>query len=544
MNPSYFKFQSVFPNLRTGKSKSKVSIGNQSLDDILSFNIYLYTILTKPNQNAMKKPFILLMALFFNQISFSQSCLPEGITFTTQSQIDNFHNDYPGCTIIEGNVNFAPNMVTSLVGLNGITAVNGDLNINITLLKYLSGLNSLTKVGGNLIFNHNDRFRSLSSLENLDSVGGVFELSYSDTLPDLNGLENLTYVGDSLRIIHCDSLANLSGLENLAHVGNLIIIYWNGGLLSLDGLNGLDSITSIYIHDNNALTDVSALGNLDTIPNYLSFGHNDILPGFYGLNSIKAINGGLRVTNNDAIVDFEGFDSLSYAGFLLIGSTDVGGNASLINLSGLENVRHLDGDLIISRNPMLVDLGALSGLDSIAGYIEIYKNTALTTLDGLDNIGPKSISDLTITDNWSLSECAVESICKYLAAPGGDVDIHNNDPGCDSREEVEAACNLLSTDDNSGQSACIFYPNPARDNSHFSFRLPDCVVQAGISQDQYVSLKIYDLQGKEIVTVLDEMKPAGEYTVWFDASILEPGIYIYHLAANGQNYTGKLIVIR
>jgi hypothetical protein len=498
-----------------------------------------------PILKAMKKSLFFVIILCLARFpAVSQSCLPEGITFQSQSQIDNFHNDYPGCTIIEGDVNFAPNMVTSLVGLNGITAVNGDLNINITLLNYLSGLNSLTKVGGNLIFNHNDRFRSLSSLENLDSVGGVFELSYSDTLPNLNGLENLKYVGDTLRLIHCDSLANFSGLENLNYVGNLIFIYWNNGLLSLDGLDGLETISSIYVHDNNALTDVSALGHLDTIPGYLSFGHNDILPGFFGLNGIKAIMGGLRVTNDDAIVSMAGLDSLSYAGFLLLGSPDVGGNESLISLAGLENVQHLNGDLIIAQNPMLNNLTALAGLDSVAGYIEIIDNTSLSNLDGLENIAPQSISDITIIENSMLSECAVESICTYLNSPGTTAEIHDNNTGCDSREEVQAACKLLSTNENQDRPACTFYPNPAGDHAHFTFRLPDCVIQAGISHNQQVSLKIYDLQGKEIAAILDEMKSAGEYTVRFDASILEPGIYFYHLTANGQNSTGKLIKIR
>jgi hypothetical protein len=43
-------------------------------------------------------PAILLLS---NTILFSQGCLPEGITFTTQDQIDNFQANYPECTEIE-----------------------------------------------------------------------------------------------------------------------------------------------------------------------------------------------------------------------------------------------------------------------------------------------------------------------------------------------------------------------------------------------------------------------------------------------------------
>ena len=53
----------------------------------------------------MRKLFLLLYVLAISHSSlFSQGCLPEGITFTTQEQIDNFQTNYPGCTEIEGNI--------------------------------------------------------------------------------------------------------------------------------------------------------------------------------------------------------------------------------------------------------------------------------------------------------------------------------------------------------------------------------------------------------------------------------------------------------
>ena len=51
----------------------------------------------------MKKLIFLIVAVAINYAAvFSQGCLPEGITFTTQEQIDNFQINYPGCTEIEG----------------------------------------------------------------------------------------------------------------------------------------------------------------------------------------------------------------------------------------------------------------------------------------------------------------------------------------------------------------------------------------------------------------------------------------------------------
>jgi hypothetical protein len=55
----------------------------------------------------MKKLILIIAAVAFSHsITFSQGCLPEGITFTTQAQIDSFQIDYPGCTEIEGDEHY------------------------------------------------------------------------------------------------------------------------------------------------------------------------------------------------------------------------------------------------------------------------------------------------------------------------------------------------------------------------------------------------------------------------------------------------------
>ena len=66
------------------------------------------------------------------------------------------------------------------------------------------------------------------------------------------------------------------------------------------------------------------------------------------------------------------------------------------------------------------------------------------------------------------------------------------------------------------------------------------------SQAGHVTLKIYDVQGREVATILDERMPAGERLVQFDGSKLPAGIYFYRLTANGEQATanGKIVVVR
>ncbi|MCD4746108.1 MAG: hypothetical protein K8R58_07400, partial [Bacteroidales bacterium] len=78
----------------------------------------------------MKKLTLLIVLTFIIQAYVSsQTCLPEGIEFTTQAEIDNFQTNYPNCTEIEGDVTINGINITNLNGLNVLTAFGGDLSI-------------------------------------------------------------------------------------------------------------------------------------------------------------------------------------------------------------------------------------------------------------------------------------------------------------------------------------------------------------------------------------------------------------------------------
>ena len=143
----------------------------------------------------MKK---LLLVTLISLISFtvlSQSCLPEGITFTTQEQIDNFQTDHPGCTEIEGNVQIMGQDISNLDGLINITSIGGYLNvIDNPILSSLSGFMNLTYVGGGLYIGvvgygswGNPSLTNLSGLGNLSFIGGGLVICANDILINLNG---------------------------------------------------------------------------------------------------------------------------------------------------------------------------------------------------------------------------------------------------------------------------------------------------------------------------------------------------------------------
>ena len=88
------------------------------------------------------------------------------------------------------------------------------------------------------------------------------------------------------------------------------------------------------------------------------------------------------------------------------------------------------------------------------------------------------------------------------------------------------------------------YPNPFN---------PSTSIQYAISSTQFVTLKVYDLLGREVATLVNEEKPAGSYNVEFrmqnlptgQAGLeLSSGIYFYKLQAGDFVETKKMILLK
>jgi hypothetical protein len=79
------------------------------------------------------------------------------------------------------------------------------------------------------------------------------------------------------------------------------------------------------------------------------------------------------------------------------------------------------------------------------------------------------------------------------------------------------------------------YPNPFNPSTSIRYR---------VSIISNVSLKVYDVLGNEVATLVNEEKPAGTYEVSFNASELSSGIYFYKLSAGSLVKTKKMILIK
>jgi len=107
------------------------------------------------------------------------------------------------------------------------------------------------------------------------------------------------------------------------------------------------------------------------------------------------------------------------------------------------------------------------------------------------------------------------------------------------RDSVYALLNPTSIEDNNVSvnefSLEQNYPNPFNPSTKISWQSPEGIWQ---------TLKVYDILGNEVATLVNEYKPTGSYEVEFDASRLSSGVYFYQLRTGEYVQTKKMILLR
>ncbi|MFH1121965.1 MAG: T9SS type A sorting domain-containing protein [Bacteroidota bacterium] len=448
----------------------------------------------------MKKLILIIAAVAFSHsITFSQACLPEGITFTTQAQIDNFQTNYPGCTEIEGDVQIGETAsstdITNLNGLSVITSIGNDLIIGVYTwpfyvsnphLTSLTGLDNLTSVGGNLNISYDTALISLAGLESLTSIGGGLLIEENYNLTNIGGIGNLASIGDNLRISYNSSLTSLGGLENISSLGGLFIS--GNAMTNLIGIENVTSISGGCYIGGSALNSLSGLENLISIGGSLSISSNGGLTSLTGLDNLTYVDGDFWISQNNSLTSLSGLDNLTtISNFLYISNSN-----NLTSLTGLESVTSVGGSISIHGNPSLTSLSGLEGLTSIGFYLSIHDNDVLTSISGLE--GLTSIGELSIMDNYSLATCEAEWLCNYLSNPAGSINIYGNAEGCNNPPEVADACGITLN--------CLPYGNyyfhSQADVDDFQSYYPDCTELEG---NVWINgIDITNLNGLNLVT--------------------------------------------
>lgn len=159
--------------------------------------------------------------------------------------------------------------------------------------------------------------------------------------------------------------------------------------------------------------------------------------------------------------------------------------------------------------------GILVGTDSLGVFLYSDDGDSLGSRnDGLTNL---NIHTLTIDNNDYVYAGTDDGIWRRILSEITSVE----------EEEIDQVPTELSLSQN--------YPNPFN---------PGTNMQYAISSKQFVSLKVYDVLGNEIETLVNEEKPAGTYEVTWHAANLPSGVYFYELKAGEFFQTKKMLLLK
>jgi hypothetical protein len=79
------------------------------------------------------------------------------------------------------------------------------------------------------------------------------------------------------------------------------------------------------------------------------------------------------------------------------------------------------------------------------------------------------------------------------------------------------------------------FPNPFN---------PSTVVGFQVGTQDLASLRVYDIMGREVAVLVNEVMPAGEHFVTFDATNLASGVYVYRLQVGSEVFTKRMTLVK
>jgi hypothetical protein len=394
----------------------------------------------------------------------AQSCLPDGLYITRQSEIDSFSFHYPGCVVIEGNLQFQGEDVNNFLGLSHLREIKGMLRLYETKAHTLEGFEGLERLGS-LVLDPSYFLENINALGQIDSLD-VLDIHYNPALADLSGLSQLTYArqvrfrnigltdltffnpGLSFQSFILEELQSLksvngfpispasdqenqviqfSDLDSLTHIEamlglkqvNLLSIDDCPMLQSLDGLDSLEKASDLSVYNNVRLVNVMGLQNLHDITD-LYIGDNIELTGIEGLENITRIHNlyltghpqlsslegirNLEVVENNVQIEFNEITDLRGLARLdsVYGYLILRGNPRIKDLDGLQSLAHIGDLLYLWDNDSLQHISHLTALNSVKS-INFYRNDRLTDISLLRRFN-KLMGSLSIKENTQLTD--------------------------------------------------------------------------------------------------------------------------------------------
>jgi hypothetical protein len=327
-------------------------------------------------------------------------------------------------------------------------------------------------------------------------------------------------------------------------------------------LNGYDNVLRHY----NA-----SVGSTSAQIQYIEFDHNTIynFAGANGLFQLGNIVQGFKFTNNllvDALsLGWDTTDAMRYQEY-------TGGVLTDTTASGIYVMHLIEHYVYANQSPVFTIANNIVSYDTaVTNY---WKKYSIATPPYLDNTITAAVSGTTFTtvsDPIKLKNVPnVLSNVLYSYKANGygytvgtdtlDIDRHTAAFWLDSLDASYTTTNAafkgtdgLPVGSNNWNSKVVTGVNKVNNNLPNSFSLsqnypnpfnPTTLIQYSIPKSSAVSIKIYNLLGQEVATLVNQQQKAGNYSVNFNASRLASGIYMYRIQAGSFTSTKKMTLLK
>jgi choice-of-anchor B domain-containing protein len=207
------------------------------------------------------------------------------------------------------------------------------------------------------------------------------------------------------------------------------------------------------------------------------------------------------------------------------------GKLKVWNISNLSNVL-----LVTSWQPTGITTAIVHNVERFGNYAVIAHYRAGVRVVNISN--PASPTEVAWYDTYPSSNSNQYSGCwGVFTFPSGKIIASDMQTGL---YVLKTTFNIVGTQNNNENIPQMYtlgqnYPNPFNPSTTIKYSLP---------KNSYVTMKVYDLVGRQVGLLVDEYKSAGEYSVNYDASLLSSGVYFYTLEAEGFAETKKLTLIK
>ncbi len=362
----------------------------------------------------------------------------------------------------------------------------------------------------------------------------------SSDIVDLSPLGNIVSISGTFQLNNNTFLSDLSGMSNLVEVAGLSL--FNNGFTNLDGFSSLSSCQiGVYISQNNNLTNVNALSNIISMEAII-IDNNDVLTDISGLENVEVgtiIPGvGITITNNSAlavcnipnICEYIANDPTTYL-------RNISGNlAECIDEQAVVNA--CNGPADGCTEALYGQYPSSTFVPSCTGAAEVIVTDAWTgeyslveTTEGVEYTFSSSVATDYITITSEDGSVVLGTFTGSTSAGLAPMDavvrfyLHENDQ-CESADINRSRivqCSIVGVEEVVA-SSFICYPNPTKDLLNISF-------------DREIStVSIFNILGEVVMN-----KTVNAKNAQLDIQLLIPGNYIVKALSNETVLTTSVI---